>query len=188
MSGTSADPGYLAPGAAIGSEGDALTDAITALVVGTTGLSGDLVRPLWQPDPPAQPPVSTNWCACGAQTITFTDYVFDSHDPAADGGLGRSNIGQLLDAEFLMSFFGPLASAYLGRFKMGITGVRQNLDILRSQGIAIIETGDALAVPDLTNMQWINRVDMRLRVQQTIVRGYAIRSLLAAPTRIVGHS
>jgi len=58
---------------------DAALDAVfQALVVGITGLPGTLVRPRWQPVPPTQPSVTTNWAAIGVTTN------------AADAGLRSS--------------------------------------------------------------------------------------------------
>ena len=62
---------YFIPSAPL--EDDALDAVLQAMVVGITGLSGDLVRSQWQVVSPKQPERYTNWCAIGVLTSTPDD-------------------------------------------------------------------------------------------------------------------
>lgn len=66
---TSATGGYLQPIASPPNQenlqDDVLTDLFQEVVVKVTNMDPTLVRPRWQPSPPAQPDVSVSWAAIG---------------------------------------------------------------------------------------------------------------------------
>lgn len=49
---------------------------LQTVFVGLSNLSGDLVRPSWQPNPPKQPDLYTNWMAIGITSVTPDDNAF----------------------------------------------------------------------------------------------------------------
>ncbi len=67
MSNDSASGGYLLPqdGTPTLEPDDPFDTLIQSIVVGVTGMPGDLVRPRWQPVPLAEPEPGTDWCAIG---------------------------------------------------------------------------------------------------------------------------
>lgn len=185
MSGSSTVAGFIRPLATSTPEGNALEDIFQALIVGLTGLPATLVRPAYQDDPPAQPPPSTNWAAFMFQMDSGQDYQFHEQLGAAADGQGEARRGALVQVEALISFRGPAAISNARLFRTGAM-VPQNQEALRAQQIAIEHIDEARLVPTLDNTQWVKRVDVQVRIQQAIIRTYAIRNLVEAPTTITG--
>jgi len=177
MANDSSTGGYLAPAVASPPLEDADLDAIfQAWVVGITGLAGSLVRPRWQTTVPLQPPVSTNWCALGVSESDRDVFPTIQHDGTGDGSdtLIRN---QIIDV--LMSFYGPNGMRYANTMADGAM-VPQNNEALLGNGIALVETGRVLPVPDFFNEQWIRRYDLQVRVRRQVTRTYAVLNVLSA--------
>lgn len=184
MSFTSATRGPLAPEPALGPADDrALDDILQRLVVDLTGLPGSLVRPRWQPTPPARPPAETDWCAIGVQSLTPDANAWMGHDPAAEGNdvLRRHEL-----IEVLASFYGPNCRGYAGLLRDGLQ-IAQNRDAIRAQGIGCVEAGATRPVPDLVNQQWLPRCDILLTFRREIVRTYPVKNLLSASGSIASE-
>jgi hypothetical protein len=178
---TSATGGYLAPAPTPAPvEGDALMQLLQQVVVGVTGMDGMLVRPRWQLNEPNQPSVTTDWCAIGVMRRIAQDYPYQQHNPAGDGSTRMLRWETL---EILASFYGPNAASNAKLLRDGLY-VWQNRAALRAANINVIDADEILSVPDLVNLQWVNRMDMTVRLTREIDRDYAILNLLSAPTQI----
>lgn len=176
MSNTSATGGYLAPTGPAPLDGAALTDAIQAAIAGITGLQGAFVRPRWQPKPPNQPAVGTDWCAFGIISRQADDYPAIVHDGAGDGS---DQMQRHETADVLASFIGPNCQTFAMTLRDGLY-LPQNLEALQAAGITLLDVGQMLAVPDLINQQWVNRCDLPVRLRRQIDRTYPVLNILSA--------
>ena len=208
---TSADPGILQPDSLLLADDLALDLVLQAWIVALTGLPGNLVRPRWQPAPPAMPDQSVNWCAIGVmhttpdanEAMTHVPSAIgtlsgpdgqdligsDPYNPAldavlADPGLGVSTMQRHEEIEALATFYGPMAGGFAGLLRDN-SRIGQNRDGLTDAGIQFVGTGPLMVVPDLINAIWVRRVDLSLTLRRQIARTYPIRTLLAAPTSLI---
>ena len=166
-------------------QGDALDDALTALVIGITGLDGSLVRPRWQPDPPNQPPAAIDWCAIGITSITPDGNATIIHfggrsvnDPNAFDQMQRHE-----ELEVTASFYGPNGASNAGLLRDGLA-IAQNREPLVARGMAYINTIGFMALPELVNQQWIRRQDVTLRFRRIVVRNYPVLNIRAADAAV----
>jgi hypothetical protein len=178
MSGnTSATGGYLAPAAMPApAEDAALEDVLQVVVVGLSGLTPALVRPRWQPTPPARPAAEVTWCAIGVTRQAPDANAWVGHDGTGDGS---SELRRHETVEALLSCYGPGGAAIAGRIRDGLQ-IGQNRDGLGEAGLAFVETGEVIAAPELVNNQWLRRHDLALVLRREIRRVYPIRTILSA--------
>lgn len=153
-----------------------LEDILHDLVVGLTGLTGPMVRPRWQPNPPPQPSGDTNWCAIGTQTIVSDDYPFEIHDGSADGGLGTSEQIRTETIEVVASFYGPGGQGYASMTRDGLY-LPQNGEGIGAYGLVLHEVASIQQAPALINEVWIRKFDLRFTLRRLVRRTYPIRNL-----------
>lgn len=160
----------------------ALDDLLQQLVVGVTGLSGSLVRPRWQwpisgPNiPPTQPPPDTDWCSIGVMNLIPHDYPYEGHQGGGDGSDLQISWETL---DVMASFYGPNCRGNASTLRAGLY-ISQNRESLIQFGIKLREAGAITVVPDLVNVQWINRCDIPLVFDREIHRTYPILNLQSA--------
>lgn len=156
MSGnTSATGGYLRQSNVVVDD-SALTDVFTALIVGITGLDATLVRPRWQPSPPTQPDINTDWCAFGVLNRIGVDYPWFQHFP------GYDVMSRLERIECQASFIGPNNDGLARRMRDGMY-VPQNIETIAGFGIKLYEVGEITEVPNpLINTQYYSQADVPL--------------------------
>ena len=173
--------GYLAPTVDLPPplEGQALNRFLQGFVVGVTGLPGNMVRPRWQAEPPDQPDFGIDWCAIGVTRRAGDTYAVEQHEPAGAEGLGLDYVMRGEELEILASFYGPDADSYAEIFREGVQ-VEQNCDALEGAGFAMVDVGEALAVPDLTKQRWVYRADVNFRVRRYVTRSYPVRTIVSA--------
>lgn len=152
----------------------ALEDAITAAIRGIIGLPDGMVRPRWQPQPPKQPAPNVNWAAVGITERTGIDYPAIRH---INGGPDRLTRWSRLTV--MISIYGPGCQGLAEQLRDGFY-IAQNGDQLATFGIKITDVGRVTAVPDLFNMQWINRADLPLRLTQAVDRDYAVLDIASS--------
>lgn len=179
--------GYLLPLNAAPLEDDPLADALQAMVVGVTGLAGNLVRPRWQPTPPPQPPANVNWAAIGVITEKPDVNSYVGFDPNGNGGQGIAWQQRHEDILVMASFHGPLAQGYAKRLIMGL-GIAQNREALGNAGIKIKEVGPPRHAPQLENDQYIPQVDIEMTMRRNVHTSYAVRPLLTATIQLSGQN
>ena len=156
---------------------DSVTDLITGLVCGTTGLAVQLVRPRWQPTPPSQPTAGINWCGVGIISRSVLDYTHQelTIDPVTQTeALLVRRWGEL---EVLASFYGPRSDDLAEQFRDGCY-VTQNLEALYAVGVHFSRAGDLTLVPDLVNMQYIGHSDIRVWFSRELDRYYPLASVI----------
>lgn len=180
MPNDSASGGFLAPSSPPPAEDVDLEDIILPVIAGITGLDIDTaVLPRWQPDPPAQPSPSTNWCAFGVTRSQGDVTAAVIHDGSGDGGLGTSTEQRHETLEVMASFYGPAAQGYASLLRDGF-GIAQNREALFLAGMGLIECSDITAAPALVNQNWVRRYDLTIRLRRRVDRTYPVRNLLSA--------
>lgn len=115
---------------------------LQSLVVGVTGIPGNLCRPRWQPIPPAEPEVGTDWCAIGVTEETpdggraiITHFVADA-------------IGGVVPNGRRGSVFGAGISSIGGQDALGVT-IASPVTFDNGRGSGIFEIGtSAIGGPD----------------------------------------
>jgi hypothetical protein len=171
--------GYI-PASALPVDGTTLEDVLQVMVVGVTGLSGDLVRPRWQPIPPAQPAATVDWCAIGVTQELPDTNAYVEHDPTGAGGLGVDIEQRHEDIEVLASFFGPNSQAYAKLLILGLR-IAQNLETLSTAGLKFKRMGPARNIPDLISFQYIRHVDVELTFRRIVYSTFQVRTIVSAP-------
>ena len=175
MTNTSATGGYIQPTSALPLDDAALDTLLQALVVGITGLPGNLVRPRWQPVAPKQPDASVDWCAVGVMDYDAESNISITHDGT---GLGQSTSYQNETLDIQASFYGPTARGNASLLRDGLM-IAQNRELLSLQEISLKgQPGRAIRAPELVNQQWINRVDLPFTLSRRIVRIWPIENIL----------
>lgn len=177
MANDSSTGGYLQP-AVISPplEDDALTAIFQQMIVGITGLPGNMVRPRWQPTVPKQPEPTANWCALGIAVQTLDDGPAIIHNGAGNGSDTYIRHEQI---DVLASFYGPAAMQNAQLLSDGLA-IPQNLEQLKAQDMNSVDTGPIRAAPDLINEQWVRRYDLELTFRRKITRSYAVLDILSA--------
>jgi hypothetical protein len=184
---TSATGGYLVPASPAPAPapitGQTLRRFLSQVFVGITGLPGAAVRPRWQPEPPNQPDLLSDWMAFGITSRTADWMPAIEHQNTVTGDPPVWTGADLLirNEEFtvLCSFYGPDAESYAELLREGIN-VPQNREALFLAGMAHIETQDITTLPSLVKERWLYRVDMPIRFRRQIRQLYPILNLLTA--------
>jgi len=164
---------------------DAALDAIfQAMVVGITGLPGNMVRPRWQVTVPKQPPPATDWCAVGVTVIEPDAGPAIIHDGSGDGH-DQSQRHETINV--LLSFYGPNAATNMAFARDGIA-IPQNAGAVAAAGVSFVGTGQSVIAPDLINQQWVRRWDLPMTFRRNAERTYPILNLESATISIVTDS
>ena len=82
------------------------------------------------------------------------------------------------DLEILTSFYGPNAGANMNRLRLGLY-VAQNRDMIKAAGLNMVSVGRPVRIPDLVNVQFINRIDLPVSLRRKISLTYNVQSLNA---------
>lgn len=182
MANDSSTGGFIPPAGSPAPLTDAALDALfQQLVVGVTGLAGDMVRPRWQPIVPKQPDPSTNWCAIGVTDIAPDDYPSEVHSGAGNGSDTQSDHESIT---VIASFYGPNALANAKQLRSGLY-VAQNRETLVAANINLIEAKRLVQAPDLVNEQWVKRWDMTIVFRRQSVYIYPILNILSAGPPVI---
>jgi hypothetical protein len=167
--------GYLTPSSTGGDLNDAaLMQFLQQVVVGITGLPGNLVRPRWQPEPPNIPDFGTNWAAIGPGTTKRDVYSYSK----ANGETVTVIRNRVMD--ILCCFYGPLAGTNSEILAMGFE-VAQNREVMQLAGFNLVGgVGDGQPVPVLIKQRWQYRYDVPFTIRQQQKYTYSVLSLLSA--------
>lgn len=172
MPNTSATGGYLTP--TTGPVDDqALRRFLQAMIVGVTGLTGPMVRPLWQKNPPPIPSIDTDWIAFG---------VVEQRPDANPYYKQKTSSGELIRHEEIdvrCSAYGPACQAYTGRLREALY-LAQNRGNLYLAGMGLVGFSKTTHVPDLINDRWFERADITMTLRREIRREYPVLNFVAA--------
>ncbi len=159
-------------------------DLITAVLSATTGIPPHLVRPRWQPTPPQQPPAGTLWAAVGITRRLAEGYSWQGMTTLPGTTTEALLLQRWETVEALCSFYGPNSEDAAELFRDSLY-LGQNLEALIVNGFAVTGFGEVLAVPDLTNWQWIDHQDVRFELARQFNRFYPMQSLTSTQGTIV---
>ncbi len=158
-------------------EGDPFTDILQEWLVGITGFTATLVRPRWQPTPPDQPTLDTDWCAVGIVSDA-PEPGFPSIEHIGDGD-GSDLLRRHRVLDVLASFYGPHAD-YYASLAADNAYIGENNWRLEAVGASLISVDDLRVVPDLWQTQWVRRVDVPIRIRRAKQREYPVKNILSA--------
>ncbi|HTB46474.1 MAG TPA: hypothetical protein VK741_22830 [Acetobacteraceae bacterium] len=184
MSGnTSATGGFVTDQPPRPPSGAEITAAMQQMIVNLAVLPGSLVRPRWQPMPPAQPSAATTWAAVGVAQIEADEYPYIRHH----GGVtlpgqtapGYDELQRHATLTVLASFYGPGAEEAAGAVRDGLY-IQQNMEPFSAIGAKLLAVHDLARNPEIMNQQYVDRIDMRLEFRAQFERVYPIFDLAAA--------
>lgn len=167
-------------------EGAALQDLLQEWVSGVTGLSGALVRPRWQAEPPNIPPAATVWAAIGIQNRAADTFPYLAHDDENFSQLQRNEVLDVMTSWYDTGIDGQ-ADVMMALFRDG-TAIPQNLEVIGASGLMLRGIGDAIAVPPLFKTRWLYRVDLPVQMIRQVDRTYAILSVASARGTLITDS
>lgn len=190
--------GFIKPSAAQIPTATPLEDAaldtfLQVMVVGITGIPGDLVWPRWQESPPNLPGNTINWASIGVQDMDGDTFAYEAHNPVIPANpfpplpipepdAPANGYDILIRHEtltILCSFYGPNARANSSVLRDGLS-VPQNREYLQLAGMGLVETGKIIAVPSIVNNKWYRRFDIPLVIRRQIVRNYPILNIASS--------
>lgn len=178
----SATGGYIQPTLVIDKNDQVLDTFLQGVVSGITGISGDLVRPRWQTEPPTIPAFGVDWAAIGEQRRTSDAFAQDFASGSAIPGVNDSKYRNE-QLEILCSFYGPNARSNAVKFSIGLQ-VAQNREQLQLNGFALIGVEDMVSVPEQIQNKWLFRSDVMFRVRRAQEYTYSILDLLASEIEV----
>lgn len=184
MSNNSSTGGPLLPlsiGGAV--DDDAFSAVVQGLVVGVTGLSGNLVRPRWQIQPPVTPGLTVDWCFVGREFTRGDADAFTQHTPADGDTPGFDTAYRSQVVKVLASFRGPHREAKATLLTMGLS-VDQNREVLKSLNINLVSCSDYRSGADLINNQWVETADVEFELRRWLAFTYPIFDLASATATI----
>lgn len=168
-------PGYLLPTSTDPLPGGlSLEDFIQTVIVGISGITGTLVRPKWQENPPKTPAINVNWIAFAIQ--------ISAPDANAYTGMTPQNIDILQRNESLaiqIAFYGPDGMTNIRAFQDGFQ-MQQNLEAMRLAAMGFTGFTPALRGPDLINERWVQRWETTLTLNRMVQRVYPVLSFASA--------
>ena len=177
---TSATGGYLSPTDEAIPGGLSLEDFLVSIVQQITGISGDLVRPLWQAEPPKQPDITVDWVAVGLKDIhtkSLDAYVEQQDD-------GGATLQQHEFVDLFCSFYGPNSVTYSTRFRDGLK-ISQNREQLLLAGMGVKDISGITRLPELVNNRWNDRRDITVTIAYELNRVYQILYFTGALGEII---
>jgi len=164
---------------------DALDDLFHDNIMAVTGITADLVRPRFQPEPATHPPSNTNWVAFGVGTYDDDAFAYIGHDPLGNGGLGTNLVERDEIITVNLSFYGPNNAQLIGQYREGI-----QLDVNRwdldAGGVKLVSVGQIINLPALLKDRWVKRLDTKVTFRRRVSRIYNVPSLLGG--NIVLHN
>lgn len=186
MSDTSASGGPLLPAVSTPPvQGRALQQFIQAWIVGISGLSGDMVRPRWQAEPPNIPDSGNAWASIGITRTTRDTYPYVKHfcdNELQPPGPGHDQLQRHEQLDILCSFYDlgvdGQADFYASQTSDGMC-IAQNREVLLANGWGFVEAKELVTVPSLLKVRWVYRVDLPIVIRRAIVRTYPVENILS---------
>lgn len=165
MSNTSATGGFLTldPGPSRTETEDVIQD----LIIGLTGLAGELVRPAF--NGAEQPERDITWCS----------FQIGDKEPLGEQVVHLEDVSELRadrNLPVLVIFRGPNADDVAEKMSRGLV-IPQNHDFLQRHSLALANAGTVVAFSELVHGNWIRRADLPLTLRQTIRTTVAIKDL-----------
>lgn len=155
-------------------KGLTLLQFLQTVVVGISGIPGNFVRPKWQPEPPKQPDINTDWIAFGIESQTPDANAYVNSQEGGTTVLQRNE-----DLNLSISIYGPKAIETYGLLRDGFQ-IPQNRIALFQANIGFTSISEGRHIPDLVNQRWIDRVECSVVLKRQIQRTYPVLTFLSA--------
>jgi hypothetical protein len=173
---TSATGGYLVQTEVALPGGLTLIRYIQQVIVGMTSMSGTLVRPKWQKNPPkVLPDPEDNWCAFRVTTTKPDASAFHKIKDTGDGSVLQRHV----ELTVACSFYGSDCEKNAGNLRDGFE-INQNRDALRAAKMGFKEIGEAVYVPELHGQLWFPRCDITFVLRRQVDKNFSVLSFEGA--------
>lgn len=186
MANDSSTGGYLAPEPPGPLYDTALEDFFQQIVVGITGIPGNLVRPRWQQEPPNPPPAKSDWIALGVEVGPKQWDAYQKFDPTI-GTDGAYIVEGAERIRLALSFYGPNNERNHTAFDDGLQ-LSQNREALSAQKISYIEAESPVNLPALLKDRMRLRVDIAFIFSRWVSRTYPVRTIASASVDLYNES
>ena len=172
MSNTSATVGFLHETSAPATR-EQLENVWHDIIAGVCGLGAKMVRPEYQVDPAALPPVETNWAAFRLEVSGTNNFPYVVH---VGRGEGCDRVVDHVPWRVTVFFYGPAADDMAGMLRRGLH-VEQNRSTLKRAGGVVTLCGAPVSVPELVNAKWRRRVDLTIETTMTMMSTFDVLNL-----------
>lgn len=164
--------------------GQELNRLLQQLIVGITGLPGQLVRPRWQTEPANVPDSGTAWAAVGIQRRETSGFAWEGFSRGENPvySLSRHEEFRLL-CSFYDNGLCQQADGLAASLRDGLQ-LAQNRETLAPAGLGYINSGDLTPLPSLLKTRWLYRVDLPLNFRRTLTWTYPVLPLAGTRTVI----
>lgn len=137
---------------------------------GITRLPAGLIRPAYQPEPPALPKQGTDW-------LGFFIAVESSDIHATNVVRGNEVEVHLHEViRLAVSFYGNNARKNAKQLKLGLF-IPQNRFELTSNRMGLISSGPIVTLPELVKEQWLYRADMSIAIRRHLLTTYPLEEI-----------
>jgi hypothetical protein len=189
MSGTSATGGYmldLPPGPATAAQ---IQAALQIMATQLSGLPGNLVRPRWQPMPPAQPDAEVTWASIGVVHVEADDYPYIYHVGGVtlpdEADPGYDVMERQMTITVVATFYGPECDDAASQMRDALYMPQNIWPLTQAVGIKLRTVHDLARAPELINQQWVDRIDLRMEFRAQANRVYPVFDIAAANVQII---
>ena len=172
MSNTSATGGFLHETSAPATR-EQLENVWHDIIAGVCGLGAKMVRPEYQVDPAALPPVETNWAEFRLEVSGTNNFPYVVH---VGRGEGCDRVVDHVPWRVTVFFYGPAAEDMAGMLRRGLH-VEQNRSTLKRAGGVVTSCGAPVSVPELVNAKWRRRVDLTIETTMTMMSTFDVLNL-----------
>lgn len=159
-------------------EGAALLKFLQNWITPLTGLTGDLVRPRWQPEPANIPDVGTVWMAFGIVSRRFDTFPVVVSSSDLETQLTRQEELRLLCSVYDLGSTGE-ADRVTSLLRDNLA-VYQNLEPLLAAGFMLAYVEEETVAPVYLSTQGLYRLDLPVVVRRAVQRTYSVPSILVA--------
>jgi hypothetical protein len=168
---------------------DAVQAALQTMVSALTSLPGNLVRPRWQPMPPAQPDASVTWCAIGVTMVEMDNFPSIHHVSnvvlPGQTNPGYDHMRRHGTVTVQVSFYGPASEDAAGQLRDALYLPLNIVPLTDAAQMKLYEVQDLARVPEIINQQFVNRIDSRLIFRIQIDRTYPVFDLNGAEVQLI---
>lgn len=162
------------PGGSSLPTGLTLNQFLQTVMVGVSGLPGNLVRPSWQVEPPKQPSIETNWLALGVELQQPDAQAYVSVNNA-----DRVTTQRHQGIEIKLSIYGPRCQELYDEIADAFQ-IPQNRIALFQANMGFTEISAGRHIPDLVNQRWVDRVECSVFLRREIQRTYPVLTFVSA--------
>lgn len=158
-------------------EGLDLNQFIQQFIVAVTGLSGDMVRPAFQPEPGNVPDAGNAWASYRWETLDI------DAGPALIGTQFQEHEQIVVKTSFYDLGTNGLADHYSALLRDGLR-VPQNAEYWTKAGMGLTHVGLRISVPQLVKMRWQYQIDLNFTLRRVVVRNYGILNVNALSVKV----